>query len=98
MAYTPNIFRHEDDGSTTKMTLATKESMRNLGAELTALRRDNAVLKRALLGCVPDNHECPLPHGTYCKHEVDGRCDGECWVDERTTQAAAEMEAKNGQD
>ena len=40
MTYEPKIFRHEDDGSMTKMTLATAESVEKMQAEINRLNAE----------------------------------------------------------
>jgi len=47
-SYMPSIVRHEDDGSMTKMTLATVESVRNMQEEIDNLRQRCSDLKHAL--------------------------------------------------
>jgi hypothetical protein len=47
-SYMPSIVRHEDDGSMTKMTLATVESVKNMQAEIDSLRQRCSDLKHAL--------------------------------------------------
>ena len=87
MAYAPKIFRHEDDGSTTRMTMATVESLRNLMAELAALRRDNAVLKRALEKMADDYVDDMSTNQGYWKPETPEEV-----VSKYLAQATAEID------